>query len=106
MTKEDSCRSWSLNVYQIVLVLEGVVKVGDPAAVAAHQHVPLFVETGRFGTLEHDPFVEDLHGVDALRVPQLDDAHLAEGTATDHFDDFKVVARQAQVLDSRCHRFH
>ena len=93
-------------IYQIILVLEGVVEIGDPASISAYQDVPLFMEAGGFGPFEHDPFVEDLHGVDSLRVSQLDDAHFAKGTATDHFDDVEVVARQTQTLDARHHRFH
>lgn len=92
--------------YQIVFVLEGVVEIGDPASVPSDQDVPLFVEAGGFGPFEHDPFVEDLHGVDAFRVPHFDDAHLAKGTTTDDFDDLKVVARQTETLDARHHRFH
>ena len=82
------------------------MKIGDPASIAPDEDVPLFVETGGLGAFEHDPLVEDLHGVDALRVAQLDDAHLAEGAAADHLDDLEVVAGQAQVLHSRYTRFH
>lgn len=33
--------------YQIVVILEGIVEIGDPAVVTKHQHVPLLVETSR-----------------------------------------------------------
>ena len=69
------------------------MEVGDPASVPSHQDVALLVEAGRFGSLEHDPLVENLHGVDALRMTQFDDAHLSERSATDHLDDLKVVPR-------------
>jgi hypothetical protein len=104
--KEKNKSSANEIIYQIILVLEGVVEIGDPASISAYQDVPLFMEAGGFGPFEHDPFVEDLHGVDSLRVSQLDDAHFAKGTATDHFDDVEVVARQTQTLDARHHRFH
>lgn len=92
--------------YQIVLVLEGVVKVGDPTAVTADQHVPLFVKASRLCPLEHHPLVEDLHGVDSLRVTQFDDADLSEGTTANHLDDLKVVTAEAQVFDLRYCRLH
>lgn len=82
------------------------MKVGDPASIPAHKDVSLLVKAGGFGPLEHHPLVEDLHGVDPLRVPQLDDAHLAESPATNHFDQLEIVARQSQALDLAHARFH
>ena len=60
------------------------MEVGDPATVTADEDVALLVEAGGLGALEHDPLVQDLHGVDALRVTQLHHAHLAESTTTYH----------------------
>ena len=92
--------------YQVVLILERVVQVGDPSAVAADEHVALLVEARRLRPLQHHPLVEDLHGVHALRVTQFHDAHLAERAPTDHLDDLEVVPRQAQVLYLAHARFH
>lgn len=33
--------------YQIILILKGVVQGGDPLAISIHQHVALFLKTGR-----------------------------------------------------------
>ncbi|MPC15267.1 hypothetical protein E2C01_008053 [Portunus trituberculatus] len=40
--------------YQVVVILEGVVEIGDPAAVTKHQHVPLLVETSRLSPGEEE----------------------------------------------------
>jgi hypothetical protein len=61
--------SWAFSFnYQIVLVLKGVVKVGDPASISADKDIALLVETSGFSPFQHHPLVEDLHGVDALSV--------------------------------------
>lgn len=52
----------SLLTYQIGLVLEGVVEVGDPPAVAPHEDVPFLLEARRLRPLQHLPLVEDLEG--------------------------------------------
>ena len=41
--------------YQVVVILEGVVEIGDPAAVTKHQHIPLLMETSRLSPGEEEP---------------------------------------------------
>ena len=48
--------------HQVVIILEGVVQVGDPAPVSVHEHVAFLLETRRLHPLQHLPLVEDLHG--------------------------------------------
>lgn len=82
------------------------MEVGDPATIATDEDVSFFVKTGGFGPFEHYPLVEDLHGVDAFRVSQFDDANFSEGASTNHLDQFEIIACQTKALDLAHARFH
>ncbi len=82
------------------------MKVSDPPPISPDEHVPLLLEAGSLCPLQHLPLVQDLQGEDAVRVLQLDHAHLAEGPATDHLEDLEVVLAQAERFDSVGHGFH
>lgn len=42
------------DAHQVVVILESVMKGGDPLAVSIHQDVPLFSETRRLHKLQRD----------------------------------------------------
>ena len=91
---------------QIGLVLESEMKVGNPSPITENEDVSFFLKAGRFGPLQHLPFVKDFKSVDAIGVAQFDDADLAERTSADHFQDLEVIFAQPQGFDAICYRFN
>ena len=92
--------------HQVRVILEGEVKVCDPAPIAEHEDVTFFLEACRLCPLQHLPLVQDLERVDPVGVFELDDADLAEGTAADHLQDLEVVLAKAKRLDAVGHRLN
>ena len=82
----------AIYAYQIIFILESVMKIGNPAAISADKDVSLFVEACSFGSFKHNPFVENLHGIDTFSLTEFHDANFTEGTSPNDFDDFEVFA--------------
>ena len=82
------------------------MEVGDPSPIAEDENVSFLLEARGLRPLEHFPLVEDLEGVDAVRVLQLDHADLAECAAADHLQDLEVVLAQPKGLNPISHRFN
>jgi hypothetical protein len=80
------------------------MEVGDPSPIAEYENVSFLLEARGLRPLEHFPLVEDLEGVDAVRVLQLDHADLAECAAADHLQDLEVVLAQPKGLHAIGHR--
>ena len=95
----------SKNTYQICVILKSEMEVGDPSPIAEDENVSFLLEARGLCPLEHFPLVEDLEGVDAVRVLQLDHADLAECAAADHLQDLEVVLAQPKGLHAIGHRF-
>ena len=91
--------------YQICVILKSEVKICDPPSIAEYEDIPFLLKTRRLGPLEHLPLVEDLEGVHAISVLQLDDADLAERAAADDFQDLEVVFAKSEGLHAIGHRF-
>ena len=73
------------STYKVCVVLEGVVKVGDPPPVSEHENVSLLLKAGRLGSLQHLPLIENLESEDLVCVPHLHHTNLPESSPTDHF---------------------
>ena len=86
--------------YQVGFVLEGVVQVGDPPPISPYQDVPLLLEAGGLGPLEHLPLVQDLEGEHPVGAAELDHADLAKGASSDDLQDLEVVLAEAEGLDA------
>lgn len=94
------------NTYKICFILESVVQVGDPPAVAPDEDVPLLLEAGRLRPFQHLPLVQDLERKDTVRGFELDYADLTECAAADHLQDFKVILGEAEGFHAVSHGFH
>ena len=92
--------------YKVSFVLKGIVKVGDPPAIAEHEDVTFLLKACRLRAFEHLPLVQDLERVDPVGLAHLDDADLAEGPSTDHLQDLEVIFAQPQVSYFVCYWFH
>lgn len=96
------------------------MKICDELTVAEDKHVALFTEasclsalkgedkvdnTLRLATdsttyLQHLPFVENFHGINFVSRHHSNDTNDAEGSASDYFEDLKVFASKAELLDA------
>lgn len=93
-------------IYQVIVILKGIMQIRNPSAITIHQYVPFFSKARGFCTFQHLPFVQDLHSEHLVRTAQSYNTYFPESTSANDLDDLKVLPCQLQILDARSYRFH